>query len=839
MAVDHNNPQSRDEEILIAMIDGEEYDKIPQSRMEELLLELKEVIEEGGGGTSDYTKLQNLPTINNVTLTGDMTAADLNLVLAEVGKGLSTNDYSNEEKAKVASLLTSIQSILDGTDIDSFGDVEIALLDKADISDLGTAAAKDSTNAVTSGSTDLVESGAVKEAIDAAVSSAYHHAGTKTVAQLTHDLLVAANEGNVYNITDSGTTTSDFIEGIGKTIDEGSNVGICKVGDVYMFDLLSGFVDTTNFVQKSQTSGLLKNDGTVNDEIEGDVSTLKSGFTNLDNEVNGDATVYPYADVITIEDAIPANLADCSVKIEPVQDLHGYDHPWVGGAGKNKLPLVLADIKANNTTGTWNGNVYSINDGTITVNTDSDGNVVSINANGTFSAVISFILWTKAGTPYPFESTSYTMNGCRGGSGSTYKQDVFYRKSGVDNVLLTALNGDATADFSVLNDETVSVVATRIVIYAGTLTNQMFYPMLRLATETDATFAPYTNYCPITGHTEAVIYKHNQNWWDEDWESGDINTTTGQPGPNSNFIRSKNYNSILPNTKYYGKKGQSGQLVVYYYDVNKNYIDFALPSNSDFTTPDNCAFFKIRLSGNTYNGDVCINVFNEAINGTYFKYAGKTYTIALGDTIYGGTVDFDSGVMMVDRVIVDLGQYDYSVTDIDNQYFTTISPRYKAPTSLSVKPNWICDSYDIGLPTYTNSRALSNYTIGCFGDFSQNNIVFVRDPRCSSAAEMKTALNGVQLVYKLATPITIQLTPQQIQLLKGTNTLTASTGQISVTVNGVSGSIGAVQTQANDTDAALAELVEQLPTAPTTDGAYVLTVTVADGTPTYSWESAT
>ncbi|MBR2246715.1 MAG: hypothetical protein IJ880_06805, partial [Bacilli bacterium] len=109
MAVDHNNPQSRDEEILIAMIDGEEYDKIPQSRMEELLLELKEVIEEGGGGTSDYTKLQNLPTINNVTLTGDMTAADLNLVLAEVGKGLSTNDYSNEEKAKVASLLSSIQ----------------------------------------------------------------------------------------------------------------------------------------------------------------------------------------------------------------------------------------------------------------------------------------------------------------------------------------------------------------------------------------------------------------------------------------------------------------------------------------------------------------------------------------------------------------------------------------------------------------------------------------------------------------------------------------------------------------------------------------------------------
>ena len=312
MAVDHNNPQSRTEEILIATIDGNEYDKLPQSRLEELLLELKEVIEAGGGGggTTNYNLLSNKPQINGVTLSGEMTAADLSLVLAEVGKGLSTNDYSDEEKAKVANLITAIEDILtgtdldsfgdveaaisaikdgtdidsfsdvesaisaikDGTDLDSFGDVEVALLDKADTSDLGTAAAKDSTNSVTAGSTDLVESGAVKDAIDSAVAAAYHHAGTKTVAQLTHDLLIAANEGNVYNITDSGTTTSDFIEGIGKQIDAGDNVGICKVGNVYMFDLLSGLEDTSIFVQKSQTSGLLKNDGTVNTTIEDTVA---------------------------------------------------------------------------------------------------------------------------------------------------------------------------------------------------------------------------------------------------------------------------------------------------------------------------------------------------------------------------------------------------------------------------------------------------------------------------------------------------------------------------------------------------------------------------------------
>lgn len=42
--------QSRDEKILAATIDGTEYTDVPQSRIEYLLLELKEAIEGGGGG---------------------------------------------------------------------------------------------------------------------------------------------------------------------------------------------------------------------------------------------------------------------------------------------------------------------------------------------------------------------------------------------------------------------------------------------------------------------------------------------------------------------------------------------------------------------------------------------------------------------------------------------------------------------------------------------------------------------------------------------------------------------------------------------------------------------
>ena len=74
-------PQSRSEAILQATINGDEYTDYPQSRIEELLIELKAVIEAGGGGggTTNYNLLENKPQINGETLTGDKSSASLGL----------------------------------------------------------------------------------------------------------------------------------------------------------------------------------------------------------------------------------------------------------------------------------------------------------------------------------------------------------------------------------------------------------------------------------------------------------------------------------------------------------------------------------------------------------------------------------------------------------------------------------------------------------------------------------------------------------------------------------------------------------------------------------------
>ena len=67
--------------ILQSIVDGTPYDAPIQSPIEALLLEVKEVIEAGGGGgTTNYDSLTNKPSVNGKELKGNMTGEDLSLL---------------------------------------------------------------------------------------------------------------------------------------------------------------------------------------------------------------------------------------------------------------------------------------------------------------------------------------------------------------------------------------------------------------------------------------------------------------------------------------------------------------------------------------------------------------------------------------------------------------------------------------------------------------------------------------------------------------------------------------------------------------------------------------
>lgn len=91
----------------------------------------------------------------------------------------------------------------------------------------------------------------VNTAIDSKIGSTYKAKGSVTFANLP--ALSSANEGFVYNVSDSFTTTSDFVEGAGKSYPAGTNVVIINTsGTTYKYDVLSGFVDLSGYQLSSE-----------------------------------------------------------------------------------------------------------------------------------------------------------------------------------------------------------------------------------------------------------------------------------------------------------------------------------------------------------------------------------------------------------------------------------------------------------------------------------------------------------------------------------------------------------------------------------------------------------
>lgn len=88
--------------------------------------------------------------------------------------------------------------------------------------------------------------------INAKIGSAYRAGGTIQASNLTQDLLIEANEGKVYNLSTTFTTDANFIDGSGKQFPAGTDVAVIKTDDgPYKFNVISGFVDLSSYVEKT------------------------------------------------------------------------------------------------------------------------------------------------------------------------------------------------------------------------------------------------------------------------------------------------------------------------------------------------------------------------------------------------------------------------------------------------------------------------------------------------------------------------------------------------------------------------------------------------------------
>lgn len=183
----------------------------------------------------------------------------------------------------------------------------------------------------------------------------------------------------------------------------------------------------------------------------------------------------------SFESLTEADVTELTVGIEPVQDLNGYDKPWVGGAGKNLL-------RNNASSKTENGITFTVN---------ADG---TVSANGTASGTANIVLTSGRGI-FDFDNDTI-LSGSVGGFGNNVKIRL-----GLGKPVASYDDFGNGVTIPRIADISTRYAYVQITIASGTTVNNVtFRPMIRLATQTDSTFAPYSNICPITGHDEVRVY---------------------------------------------------------------------------------------------------------------------------------------------------------------------------------------------------------------------------------------------------------------------------------------------------------------------------------------------
>lgn len=362
------------------------------------------------------------------------------------------------------------------------------------------------------------------------------------------------------------------------------------------------------------------------------------------------------------------------------------------------------------------------------------------------------------------------------------------------------------------------------------------------------------------------------NQWDEEWVNGFFNDS-GAFVSRSDIVGAKNAIPVLPDTEYYFNANVTGMFVTFWSDkvttdspdVSKLISRYQIPSTKKFTTPSGCKYIFFNMPaayGTTYNHDICINLSHSGYrNGEYEPYEKHTYplspvtlrgipTLSDGEMVYDGDSYTPDGTVTRRYGVVDLGTLNWSYSDT-RVAFNDAVPNMKAGSMLLR-----CVKYQFGVVVSYASQVGSQDDKAMYTQ-KGNAQLFIKDSSYTDAATFKTAMSGVYLVYELATPTTETADPyHEIQIVDDFGTERFLDAPIPVgTVSeyqanlrdklqhlpDLASSNGTYAIQQTGKQMTLLPLTTptELPTAPTTDGAYVLKVTVSNGTAVYTWEAQT
>lgn len=481
---------------------------------------------------------------------------------------------------------------------------------------------------------------------------------------------------------------------------------------------------------------------------------------------------------LSLTNSMGKPLESWSVELSPKQDLHGYDAPWPAGGGKNKLnPANFITVTVHNVT------IRNNNDGSITLNGTSD-------------------LLFRTGIYVVQTDGTYILNGCpTGGGASSYQLDV------TRNGSTLAGSTDAGNGSQAIALQTGDVISVRIA-EGQAFSNFVMWPMLRLSTESDSTWSPYSNICPIYGTNQISFVTAGKNL--ANLTVAIASNAYEHLTPNSVVVyndvagtyRSARF-SICKATDYAGQtvtlsvdceniSGSERRIIARYYDtdnvaygsilfeVTGAHIERTFTIPSDIPSNINLCL-QLYSSGSTSEiGRVSYSNIQLELGSTatnFIPYIAPTQTeITLPQTVYDGTVGSDGA---------ESGWASYTATGNETlaEWILNGTSANIAARILNVNDalryayyedgakNAMCDM----LPQVTNIQMYNVRTnVGIC--VMNNKEIAIQVDGVTTLEEMSAWLaeNRPTFVYKKATPTQLSITSPTIPTPKGTATAWAT-----------------------------------------------------------------
>lgn len=274
-----------------------------------------------------------------------------------------------------------------------------------------------------------------------------------------------------------------------------------------------------------------------------------------------------------------------------------------------------------------------------------------------------------------------------------------------------------------------------------------------------------------------AIKSVGDNAWDEKWEVGQINTSTGDSAFSDRRIRS-NFIKVIEGEKYFYNTEVGTE--IFFYDQSKNFIKYLGNDwTKEITIPQGCGYIKFCLYsayGPSYKNDIIFSLVHSGwkqdtdagyqpywqdvksleVLRKYFPNGMRSAGAAYDEVRFNSASKKWEAVQRVGEV--NLGNLTWTAETFNGNQAFRSRGNYLGAQFKDTTDYYICARYEsVGKEIYTSGKIGVAVNNGYYDSESAKDFIVIRDTAYSSANAFKSAMAGVMLYYELAQPIVTEI----------------------------------------------------------------------------------